>query len=87
MEWESWNFDYINFKTIQFDTLDEINLKGIISSKFQTDFSVKFKKKPKSDSKFLKKPVFSRKVQKTNNLVFGIHKIFKKEYKYDHPNY
>ena len=32
MELESWNFDNTNFKTIQFDTLDETNLKGIIWS-------------------------------------------------------
>ena len=32
MELETRNFDNTNFKTIQFDTLDETNLKGIIWS-------------------------------------------------------
>ena len=32
MELESWNFEFVNFKSIQLYTLDETNLKGIIWS-------------------------------------------------------
>ena len=57
MEFESWNSDYINYKTIQFDTLIEIILKGIIWN-LPIVYSVNFKEKPNIDSNFWQKWIY-----------------------------
>ena len=59
MELETWNFVYMKFKTIQFDTLVETDLKGIITSINLTLFIwVNLKENSKFDENLDKKKIF-----------------------------
>ena len=59
MELETWNFVYMKFKTIQFDTLVEIDLKGMITSINLTFFiCVNLMESSKFDENFVKKLFF-----------------------------
>ena len=59
MELETWNFVYMKFKTIQFDTLVETDLKGMITSINLTFFiCVNLMESSKFDENFVKKLFF-----------------------------
>ena len=64
MEFETWNFVYMKFKTIQFDTLVEIDLKGMITSiNLTLVIWVNLKKSSKFDENLDKKDFLGKKIK------------------------
>ena len=74
MEFKSWNFENMNFKSIQVDTYDETNQKTHLNMNKWTSciFLAYFEEKPKVGRKYWQTSFFGGKGFKLNNLPLGI---------------